>query len=169
MGESGHRVKLLSYNIQAGVDTRHYRQYLTQSGKQLLPHRKRLLNLNRIAAMVGRYDIVGLQEVDSGSLRSGFVDQTEYLARQAGFPHWHKQINRRLCKLAQHSNGLLSRIRPAEVREYRLPGRGAICIAVSVRGGRASWWRSCTSPSAAGGGCASSTSSVSRSAGRPTW
>ncbi|MEW8021016.1 MAG: hypothetical protein G8D58_09610 [gamma proteobacterium symbiont of Phacoides pectinatus] len=82
-----------------------------------------------IAAMVGRYDIVGLQEVDSGSLRSGFVDQTEYLARQAGFPHWHKQINRRLGRLAQHSNGLLSRIRPAEVREYRLPGlpgRGAM-------------------------------------------
>lgn len=121
-GGSERRLRLLSYNIQAGVEIQHYRQYLTQGWKQLLPHRERLLNLNRIAAMMGRYDVVGLQEVDSGSLRSGFVDQTEYLAHRAGFPYWHKQVNRRLGKLAQYSNGMLSRIRPTEVSEHRLPG-----------------------------------------------
>ena len=123
------RLRLLSYNIQAGVDTQRYRQYLTQGWKQVLPHRERQLNLNRIAGMLHEYDVVGLQEVDSGSLRSGFLDQTEYLAHRAAFPFWYKQINRSLGKLAQHSNGVLSRMRPTRVSEHRLPGlpgRGAI-------------------------------------------
>ncbi len=80
-------------------------------------------------ASSGTYDVVGLQEVDSGSLRTGFVDQTAYLAGRAGFPHWHKQVNRNLGKLGQHSNGLLSRVKPSRISEYKLPGlpgRGAI-------------------------------------------
>jgi endonuclease/exonuclease/phosphatase family metal-dependent hydrolase len=123
------RLRLLSYNIQTGVDTQHYRQYVTQGWKHVLPHRERLLNLNRIGSMISEYDVVGLQEVDSGSLRSGFVDQTEYLAHRAGFPFWYKQINRSLGKLAQHSNGVLSRIKPTSVTEHKLPGlpgRGVI-------------------------------------------
>jgi endonuclease/exonuclease/phosphatase family metal-dependent hydrolase len=129
MGTPVQKLRVLSYNIQAGVDTQHYRHYLTQSWKHVLPHRERLLNLNRIATLLGEYDLVGLQEVDSGSLRSGFVDQTEYLAHRAGFPYWFQQVNRSLGKFAQHSNGLLSRQRPRRVIEYRLPGlpgRGAI-------------------------------------------
>jgi endonuclease/exonuclease/phosphatase family metal-dependent hydrolase len=123
------RLRILSYNIQAGVDIQHYRHYVTHSWKHLLPHRERLLNLNRIATLLREYDLVGLQEVDSGSLRSGFVDQTEYLAHRANFPYWYKQVNRNLGRLAQHSNGLLSRQRPQMVVETKLPGlpgRGAI-------------------------------------------
>lgn len=127
--ENLHRLRLLSYNIQAGVDTQHYRQYVTQGWKHLLPHRDRISNLNRIAPLLGEYDLVGLQEVDAGSLRTGFVDQTEYLAARAGFPIWHKQINRNLGKLAQYSNGLLSKLHPRRVSAHRLPGlpgRGAM-------------------------------------------
>jgi len=123
------RFRILSYNIQSGVDTQRYRQYVTHSWKHLLPHRERLQNLNRIAPMLRKYDLVGLQEVDSGSLRSGFVDQTEYLAHRAGFPFWYKQINRSLGKIAKYSNGLLSRRIPTFVSEHKLPGlpgRGAI-------------------------------------------
>jgi endonuclease/exonuclease/phosphatase family metal-dependent hydrolase len=129
-GEEGRRrLRLLSYNIQAGVDTQHFGQYVTRGWKHLLPHRERIDNLNRIARMLEGYDLVGLQEVDSGSLRSGFVDQTEYLAFRAGFPYWHKQVNRNLGKIAQYSNGLLSQLRPTRITEHRLPGlpgRGAI-------------------------------------------
>lgn len=128
-GGGYHRLRILSYNIQSGVDTQRYSHYVTQSWKHLLPHRERLLNLNRIAPMLGQYDLVGLQEVDSGSLRSGFIDQTEYLAHRAGFPFWYKQVNRSLGKIAQYSNGLLSRRVPACVSEHKLPGlpgRGAI-------------------------------------------
>jgi len=124
-------LRLLSYNIQAGVETQRYRHYLTRSWKHVLPHRERLINLNRIAAVLGEDDLVGLQEVDSGSLRSGFVDQTEYLGHIAGFPYSYKQVNRRLGKLAQHSNGVLTRLRPSSVFEYKLPGapgRGAMLV-----------------------------------------
>jgi endonuclease/exonuclease/phosphatase family metal-dependent hydrolase len=126
-----HELKLLSYNIQAGIYTRQYSEYLTSSWKHLLPHRERLHNLTRIAAMLHEYDLVGLQEVDAGSLRSGFIDQTEYLAYYARFPFWYKQVNRNLGAIAQHSNGVLSRQTPVHIAEHRLPGlpgRGAVML-----------------------------------------
>ncbi|MHB1142140.1 MAG: endonuclease/exonuclease/phosphatase family protein [Sulfuricaulis sp.] len=126
------RMKLLSYNIQTGIATNRYRHYLTHSWKHVLPCPKRLDNLDRIAKLVGGFDIVGLQEVDGGSLRSGFINQTEYLALSARFPYWYDQTNRNLGKLGQHSTGLLSRLRPTEVTEVKLPGmipgRGALTV-----------------------------------------
>jgi len=127
----GTALRLLSYNIQSGVHTRRYREYVTKGWRQWLPNRERQLNLNRIAEMLHEYDLVGLQEVDSGSLRSGFVDQTEYLAHRARFHHWYGQVNRDMGKIAQHSNGFLSRMRPQRIVEHKLPGlpgRGAILV-----------------------------------------
>jgi len=126
-----HTLSLLSFNIQTGVETRDFHEYVTKSWKHLLPLRERISNLNRIASLVQSYDLVGLQEVDSGSLRTGFLDQTEYLAHRAGFPYWYRQVNRSLGKIAQHSNGVLSRIRPHSVDEHKLPGlrgRGAMLV-----------------------------------------
>ncbi|MEW8431623.1 MAG: EEP domain-containing protein, partial [gamma proteobacterium symbiont of Ctena orbiculata] len=113
--DSAYRLRLLSYNIQAGADTRRYHEYVTRGWKQMLPHKQQLDNLNRIAHLLKDFDVVGLQEVDSGSLRSGFIDQTAYLAEHAGFPYWYRQVNRRLGKLAQHSNGVLSRVEPSVI------------------------------------------------------
>jgi endonuclease/exonuclease/phosphatase family metal-dependent hydrolase len=96
---------------------------VTQSWKHVLPHAQRNVNLERIAHMVSGFDLVGLQEVDAGSLRSGFINQTEYLALRAAFPFWYAQTNRRIGKFAQHSTGALSRIRPTDVHEHKLPGR----------------------------------------------
>ena len=66
------------------------------------------------------------------SLRSGFINQTEYLSLSARFPYWYDQTNRNLGKFAQHSTGLLSRLCPAEVTEVKLPGmipgRGALTV-----------------------------------------
>lgn len=123
------QLRLLSYNIQAGIYTRNYRDYLTQSWKHVLPHRGRMDNLARIGELLHQYDLVGLQEVDAGSLRSAFVDQTEYLAHQGQFLYWYKQINRNLGRFARHSNGFLSRLGPDRVTDYKLPGlpgRGAV-------------------------------------------
>ncbi len=80
-------LQLLSYNIQAGIAGTRYRDYLTQSWQHVLPSARRMTNLDRIARLVSRFDIVGLQEIDAGSLRSGFVNQAEYLAQRAGFPN----------------------------------------------------------------------------------
>lgn len=123
------QIKLLSYNIQGGIYSRQYSDYVTNSWKHVLPHPERLVNLARIAQLLQQFDLVGLQEVDAGSLRSANIDQIQYLARQGAFPYWYSQINRDLRPFAQHSNGLLSRLRPAAITEHRLPGlpgRGAV-------------------------------------------
>jgi endonuclease/exonuclease/phosphatase family metal-dependent hydrolase len=132
------QLKLLSYNIQAGIYTRQYSEYLTSGWKHLLPHRERLFNLTRIASVLHEFDLVGLQEVDAGSLRSGFIDQVEYLAYEAHFPFWYRQINRNLGRLAQHSNGVLSRVRPSRITEHKLPGlpgRGAVMVEMDASDG----------------------------------
>ena len=125
----GH-LRLLSFNIQVGINTQQYRHYLTRSWQHLLPHARRIKNLDQIASAISDFDLVALQEVDGGSLRSGFVNQTEYLALRAGYPYWYQQLNRNLGKLAQHSNGLLSRYKPSILEDHKLPGlipgRGAI-------------------------------------------
>jgi len=125
------QLRLLSYNIEAGIYTRQYREYVTKSWRHILPHREHLHNLSRIASALHGFDFVGLQEVDAGSLRSGFVDQTEYLAHHARFPYWYKQVNRNLGRFARHGNGVLSRLRPFTITEYRLPGlpgRGVVVV-----------------------------------------
>lgn len=126
------KLRLLSYNIQSGIATRRYREYLTHGWKHFLPHRAQQENLSNIAALAADYDLVGLQEVDAGSLRSGFIDQTEFLARRAGFPYWTSQTNRRIGRFAQHSIGILSRFPFGEVTEIklpgRIPGRGALVV-----------------------------------------
>jgi len=115
-------LRLLSYNIQVGIGGHRLIDYFTQSWKHLLPNKQTSKNLDQIASMASAYDIVALQEVDGGSLRSGFTNQTEYLARKALFPYWKYQVNRNLGHFAKHSNGLLSRIRPAEILDIKLPG-----------------------------------------------
>jgi endonuclease/exonuclease/phosphatase family metal-dependent hydrolase len=123
-------LKLLSFNIQAGTTTAKYRQYLTRSWRQVLPNNQRVNNLDAISELVTDFDIVGLQEVDCGSLRSGFVNQAKYLATHAGFPSWTHQANRKVGVIAHAGNGMLSRYQPACVDEHRLPGaipgRGAL-------------------------------------------
>ncbi|WP_440996648.1 endonuclease/exonuclease/phosphatase family protein [Arhodomonas sp. SL1] len=122
----------MSYNIQTGIETRYYHHYLTRGWRHVLPHGSRADNLERIGGIIRGFDIVGLQEIDAGSLRSGFVNQTAYLAECADFPYWHFQTNRRIGQIARHSNGVLSRYRPLEVREHKLPGmipgRGALVL-----------------------------------------
>lgn len=128
--EPQRHLRLLTFNIQVGISTSSYRHYLTRSWQHFLPHRRRSENLDSIGRLLRNYDVVALQECDGGSLRSGFVNQVQYLAECSGFPYWHQQLNRNLGRFAQHSNGLLSRYRPLSVEEHRLPGlipgRGAI-------------------------------------------
>ncbi len=120
---SDRHIRLLSYNIQAGTATAKYREYVVHGWKHVLPHSQRVENLDLIAGLLTDFDIVGLQEADCGSLRSGFLNQTKYLAEMAGFSYWGHQPNRRVAKLAHASNGLLSRFTPLSVEEHKLPGR----------------------------------------------
>ncbi len=127
--EQGH-LRLLTFNLQVGIQTSAYHHYLTRSWQHFLPHPQRLKRLAMMGSVLEQFDVVGLQEVDGGSFRSSRVNQVEFLAAQAKFPHYFQQLNRNLGQFAQHSNGLLSRLVPSRIEEHRLPGmlpgRGAI-------------------------------------------
>ena len=116
-------LKLLSANIQAGSSTRRYSDYATRSWSHVLPAGGKRTSLDAIAQLAGQHDIVGLQESDAGSWRSGFTNQTHYLAERAGFDYWSHQPNRRVGRFASSANGLLSRLEPVEVVDHALPGR----------------------------------------------
>ena len=116
------KLRLLSFNIQAGTSTARYHHYVTHSWRQVLPHSQRVENLDAIADLVAPFDMIALQEVDSGSLRSGYINQSRYLATHAGMPFWCHQSNRKVGKVAYAGNGFLSRFEPDAVVEHRLPG-----------------------------------------------
>ncbi|WP_447744284.1 endonuclease/exonuclease/phosphatase family protein [Pseudomonas nicosulfuronedens] len=125
------RLRLLSFNIQVGISTERYRHYLTRGWQHLLPAAGRASNLQRIGELLHDYDVVALQEADGGSIRSGNINQVEHLAQLGAFPYWYQQLNRNLGRLAQHSNGLLSRLQPTALEDHPLPGppgRGAILM-----------------------------------------
>ena len=117
------RLKLLSANIQAGSSTRRYSDYAMRSWSHVLPAGNKRGSLDAIAQLAGGHDIVGLQESDPGSLRSGFTNQTHYLAQRGGFAYWSHQPNRRVGGVASSANGLLSKLEPVEVHDHPLPGR----------------------------------------------
>lgn len=117
------RLRLLSANIQAGSSTRGYSDYVSRSWSHVLPVGNKRGSLDVIARLAGEHDIVGLNESDPGSLRSGFTNQTHYLAQRGGFDYWTHQPNRRVGGVASSANGLLSRIEPTEVVNHALPGR----------------------------------------------
>ncbi|MGQ0801629.1 MAG: endonuclease/exonuclease/phosphatase family protein [Pseudomarimonas sp.] len=121
----GTTLSVVSANIQAGASTRSYRDYVSRPWSHVLPHPEKRSNLDIIAGAARAFDIVGLQETDPGSLRSGFLNQTHYLAEAAGFEYWSHQSNRSIGGIMSSANGLLSRRQPDEVRDYALPGRVA--------------------------------------------
>lgn len=126
------RLRLLSYNIQVGLDTAHFGHYFTGAWRHALPWREMHANLDRIAELMQGYDFVAIQEADAGSLRTQSVNQMEYLARRAGFTHWGLTVTRDLRPVAQHCLGFLSRVAPARQDEHvlpaRIPGRRAMRV-----------------------------------------
>lgn len=115
-------MQLLSYNIQAGIATSRYQDYFLHGWKHVLPSPDRIRNLDVIAELISHYDVVGLQETDAGSLRSHFLNQTEYLSLKSGLGFWHTRINRDLGHWGQHALGLLAQQEPVHVEERALPG-----------------------------------------------
>lgn len=128
--QNSKKLKLLSYNVQIGIPTKRYRQYITKSWKHILPFSERQDNLDRIADFVSDFDIVGLLELDAGSIRTEFMHQPSYIAQRAQLPYVYTQTNRNIGVLAKHSFAILSRYPASKVIEHtlpsRIPGRGAL-------------------------------------------
>lgn len=122
-------LRLLTFNVQAGIGSQRYSDYVTGSWKHLVAHSRSLQNIELMANVVRSFDIVALQEVDGGSLRSANINQLKHMASLAQFDYSHQQLNRNLGRLGQFSNGLLSKLSPYKIEDHRLPGlpgRGAI-------------------------------------------
>ncbi len=131
-------LRVLSLNIQVGLETTKYRHYVTRAWRHVVPTRSAQANLERIARLAAGYDFVALQEADAGSLRTGSLNQVAHLARLAGFPHWHAAVTRDLAPFARHCLGCLSRWPLARTHYHalpgRLPGRGALDVTLRPEG-----------------------------------
>lgn len=133
------RLRVLSYNIQIGVQTARYGDYVTRAWRHALPGNGMPQHLDRLADVMRHFEFVAVQEADAGSLRTRFVNQIEYLARRAGFSSWGLSVTRDLRPIACHALGFLSRHVPTRVVEYalpsRLPGRRVISIDLGADAG----------------------------------
>ena len=97
LGTGRQKIRLLSFNIQAGTSTARYHHYVTHSWRQVLPHSQRVEILDAIAELVAPYDMVALQEGGLGQPADpGFINQSRYLANHAGMPFWCHQSNRKV-------------------------------------------------------------------------
>lgn len=117
------RLRLFCFNIHAGNAQGGFGEYLTRSWRHVLPDAGKHKNLSELGKLLGQVDIAALQEVDGGSLRSGFMNQASYLAEVSAFPYWWQQRNRRIGRIAESSNCLFSRAQPSLVEDHPLPGR----------------------------------------------
>lgn len=131
-------LRVLTLNMQVGLQSRRYRHYLTEAWRHVLPSRGVRDTLDRIAALASGYDLIALQEGDAGSLRSAQLNQIAYLAERAGHPHWQAAVNRDLRPFAQHCLGCLSREPMQRLDHHRLPGwlpgRGALDVVITRPG-----------------------------------
>ncbi|WP_340161456.1 endonuclease/exonuclease/phosphatase family protein [uncultured Hoeflea sp.] len=116
-------MKLLSYNIQACIGSRHYSDYLFGIRKQVAHSPAKDRTLKKIGRFISGFDIVCLQELDLGGRRGGFSSQYDALKKISGFPFGAAQTTRIIPGISQHGNAIFSRYPIDEVEEYRLPGR----------------------------------------------
>lgn len=127
-------LKIVTYNIQAAIGTKAYRQYVTQINKQLFHTKRKGKTLAAIADFTSDYDIALLQEVDLGGRRSGFECQVDHLLNLSNFEHMSRQENRVVGNISRHGNAILSKYPQGDVEDLKLPGkragRGAIVARV---------------------------------------
>ncbi len=123
-------MKILSYNIQAGIGTKRPSDYITKGHHQFFHSDAKTQTLEDIAAFIADFDIVCLQEVDLGGRRSGFTSQLGILQSASGLTHAVCQTNRVIGRTSIHGNAILSRHKIYDVSDHklpsRIPGRGTI-------------------------------------------
>ncbi len=114
--------RILSFNTHVCIKASKSSERFKNLWKHVLPSRCKMDNLEEISELVRPFDMVGIQESDAGSIRSGFMSQITSLARLGGFDYWAEQVNRDMV-FARHSIGFLSRNRIVSVTRHQLPGK----------------------------------------------
>jgi endonuclease/exonuclease/phosphatase family metal-dependent hydrolase len=113
-------LRIVTYNIAHG-------RGLADNNWQGGSPAERTERLDRIASFLRAQhaDVVVLNEVDFDSSWSDHVNQAEYLAKQAGYPHWAEARNldfRFLVWTWRFGNAILSKYPIVDAREVSLPG-----------------------------------------------
>lgn len=129
-------IQLLTWNIQAGIGTSRYRDYLLRAHLQLVHASCKTAALENIAREVTPYDIVCLQEVDLGGRRAGHRSQVEHIAELSNHPFVAVQENRTVPGISRHGNAILSRWPLNNIRDLKLPGSftGRGCLVADIGG-----------------------------------
>jgi endonuclease/exonuclease/phosphatase family metal-dependent hydrolase len=129
-------VNVLTWNIQAGIATGRYRDYLLHLHRQIIHTASKTAALGDVADAIAPYDLVCLQEVDLGGRRAGFRSQVEVIALRSGHAHIAVQHNRTIPGVSRHGNAILSHWPLTGVRDMKLPGRvaGRGCLLADVEG-----------------------------------
>ncbi len=129
-------MKLLTWNIQAGIGTSRVLEYLIHAHRQLVHTPSKTIALRNIARVIAPYDVVCLQEIDLGGRRAGFRSQLDVLVALTGHAHIAVQHNRTVPGISRHGNAILSRWPLSNVRDIKLPGRiaGRGCVMADVAG-----------------------------------
>lgn len=132
-----HSLKALSWNMQAGMGTRRLRDYALRAHENILPAGKSR-RLEQAARQIASFDLVGLQECDIGSWRTGMTHQGRLLAAEA-FRHHAFHTSRRISRVAGSGLALLSKHPLVDAQGHalpsRLPGRGALSARVDTPAG----------------------------------
>ena len=102
-------MKLLTWNIQAGIGTSRVLDYLIHAHRQVLHTPSKTIALRNIARVIAPYDVVCLQEIDLGGRRAGFRSQLDVLVALSGHAHIAVQHNRTVPGISRHGNAILSR------------------------------------------------------------
>ncbi len=127
-------MRILSYNIQAAINSGSYTSYTYQWHRQFLPNPAKTKTLYRIADFIELFDVVCLQEIELGGLRNGFKSQALQLFEHTGFQYYTWQVNRRIGKLSIHGNLILSKLPLNTVINRplpsRFPGRGLLAAKI---------------------------------------
>lgn len=119
------KIKVATFNIQSGVSTtKGYWQYIITFWKYFLPHSTQ--DLSDIATLINLQDIdvISLTEIDGGSLKSNFIDQSLFISEKAQFEYRDFFSAGGILSCTNTGNAILSKHKIISSKKHKLPGRG---------------------------------------------
>jgi len=116
-------LKVVSYNIQVGIAAESLFDNISNAWRHILPHQQSLTTLSSISELIKDFDVVALQEIDTGSHRTCFVNQLTHIADLAQFPYSTHHTTREIGNLTKHGKGMLSHYPLNNIAHIPLPSR----------------------------------------------
>lgn len=113
----------LTYNIQLGIfSVSNTTKALVDFWKYFVPNDKKF-GLDSVVNVLKKYkpDFVGLQEIDVGSFRSSFVNQSNYLAKESGYKYKKHGLSFWIPMIFQHGNSIFSKYKILNTKIHSLP------------------------------------------------